>query len=512
MVFLLGCDLGTTATKTGLFDEGGNLLALARESSNILYGEDGSVTQNPEEMLLSVVRTVKEVAEKSGVNPQDIAAIALDGQMAGIMGVDKEGEAATPYDSWLDVRSASYAQLMKEKAEELIIKRSGMGPSINHGPKILWWKNEHPEVYQRIVKFTVPSCWIAQKLAGLSGEETYIDYTYIHFSCFANLKRNIWDEEILDLFGVTKEKMSRIVVPWEIIGNLKREWADQMGLPSGIPIVAGCGDTAANNLGAGVVRRGIAFDVAGAASCFSLFVDRFTPDVKFKTLLFPRSVLKGYYYPMAYINGGGMDVEWAKSELFRELSSSPDAFPLINQEVEKYASPPSGIIFIPHLRGRNCPAQPYLRGVFSGFSWDHKREHLFLAILEGIAFEYAFYLKVLRKLIPDVDFFEVRVIGGGAQSPLWNRIKASILGVPYVTLNRKECAIWGSAMLAGFAAGVFPDLAEKALASVDKVAVFEPDEKLHRQYEDILPLYLETMEKIGGVMTKFKSLSAKGRG
>ena len=506
MVYFIGCDLGTTATKTGIFDEEGKALAVAREGSNIIYGKDGSVVQDPQEMLFSVVRTVKEVVEKSGVKPENVAALALDGQMAGIMGVDEKGEAATPYDSWLDVRSAPYAERMKEKAEDLIIRKSGMTPSINHGPKILWWKHEHPEVYQRIAKFTVPASWVAQKLAGLPGEATFIDYTYIHFSCFADLEKKQWDEEILGLFEIEKGKMPRVVAPWEIVGRLKKEWAEKMGLCEGTPLVAGCGDQAANTLGAGVVKPGIAFDVAGTASCFSIFVDRFVPDVRYKTLLFPRSVLEMYYYPMAYINGGGMDVEWAKNELFRDLAGDPQAFARINEEVEQRIAPPSGIVFVPHLRGRNCPTQPYLRGVFAGFSWDHTREHLFLAILEGIALEYALYLKILRELIPDVDFFEVRVIGGGAKSVLWNRIKASILGVPYVTLSREEFAIWGSAMVAGHAVGAFPDLAAKAFNSVEKMTVFEPDEELHRKYQEFLPWYLETMERMNDVMTRFKNL------
>lgn len=506
MSFFIGVDLGTTATKTGLFDERGRLLAVARVPSNIIYGEDGSVIQKPEEMLQSVLDTVREVLAKSGINPVDVEAIALDGQMAGIMGVGEDGEAVTPYDSWLDFRAAPYAQKMKMEAEDLIIKRSGMGPSINHGPKILWWKHEQPEVYKKIHKFTVPACWVAQKLSGLPGEGTFLDYTYLHFSCFCNLEEKKWDDELLGTFGIEKEKMPRIVEPWNLVGKLQRKWAQQMGLPSGIPIVAGCGDQAANSLGAGVVEVGTAFDVAGTASCFSLFVDGYFPDVRYKTLLFPRSVLDGYYYPMAYINGGGMDLEWAKNELFRELSQYDNAFSLITKEVEKIASDPSGIIFVPHLRGRNCPTQPYLRGVFAGFSWEHRRENLFRAILEGIAFEYAFYLKIIRELIPNLVFNEVRVIGGGAKSAFWNRIKASVLGIPYLTLDREEFAIWGAALCAAFGVGAFTDLAGKAKNSVRVVDVFHPDEKLHRVYQKYLPYYLETMEVMNGVFEKYKEL------
>ena len=506
MPYLIGSDLGTTATKTGLFDEEGKLIAIARQKSNLIYGKDGSVIQDPYEMLNSVVETVGEVVEKSGVSPSSILAIALDGQMAGIMGVDESGEAATPYDSWLDVRCAPYTELMRDKAEELIIKRSGMAPSINHGPKILWWKKEEPEVYQKIDKFTVPSCWVSQKLSGLRGEETFIDYTYLHFSCFSDLENNCWDRELMEIFGVEESKFPLIVKPWQVIGKVKKEWAEKMGILVGTPVVAGCGDQAANNLGAGVVEKGTAFDVAGTASCFSLSVDKFVPDLEHKTILFPRAVLDGYYYPMAYINGGGLDLEWAKDEFFREWANLPHAFQLIDDEVEKIASSPSSLVFLPHLRGRNCPGEPYFRGVFAGFSWDHRREHLFRAILEGVAFEYAYYLSIIRQLLPEVNFREVRVIGGGAKSSFWNRIKASILHIPYVELDREEFAIWGAALLAGFGVGLFSDLKEKSIHSVQKVKTHFPQEEWSSFYNNLFLFYLDTLEKMGKVFDSHKEL------
>ena len=506
MAYLIGCDLGTTATKTALFNDKGELIVVEKVDSNIIYGDDRSVTQDPYEMFQSVIQSVKKVMEKSGISPDQVEAIALDGQMAGIMGVDAQGEAATPYDSWLDFRSADYAEKMKKEAEDFIFRQSGMGPSINHGPKILWWKHERPEIYRKIKKFTIPSSWITQKLAGLSGEDTFMDYTNIHFSCFADLRNIAWDKEILQIFDVEEDKFPRIVEPWMQVGQLQQPWAKEMGLTAGIPLIAGCGDQAANALGAGVSEPGIAFDVAGTASCFSLFVDEYNPDIKYKALMFPRSVLKDFYYPMAYINGGGMDLEWAKKELFREWADSPEAFRLMEQEVQKNAPKPSGIVFIPHLRGRNFPTQPWLRGVFAGFSWDHRRENLYRSVLEGIAFEYAYYLKVIRELIPTLTFKEVRVIGGGAKSLLWNTIKASILKVPYVELNRQEFAVWGSAMIAGYAVGVFQDLQKTSLNSVEKKKVHLPDEELSKIYDQFIPYYLETMDKMNEVFEHYREL------
>lgn len=506
MFYFIGCDLGTTGTKAGLFDAEGNLLATARQESNLIYGKDGSVVQDPQEMFSSVLETVKQVVAESGVDPKSVGGLALDGQMAGIMGVANDGEPATPYDSWLDFRAAPYAEQMKKKGEELIIRRSGMAPSINHGPKILWWKQEQPAVYQKIAKFTVPSCWVTQKLAGLAGDKTFIDYTYIHFSCFADIKNAKWDEELIELFGLEKEKFPQIVEPWKIVGKLQSPWAEKMGLLPGTPLAAGCGDQAANVLGAGVVDEGIAFDVAGTASCFALNVREYSADVQFKTILFPRSVLADFYYPMAYINGGGMDLEWAKRELFSELATSPRAFAQIDQLVKEKVPEPASIIFIPHLRGRNCPTDPYMRGVFAGFSWDHSREHLFRSILEGIAFEYRYYLKIVRELLPQTEFHQVRVIGGGAKSALWNRIKASVLEIPYAELNRSEFAIWGSALLAAYAAGAVDDLAQKSRQSVEVTKTYFPDDSLSARYRELFPLYLETLQGMGNIFEKFPQL------
>ncbi len=501
MTYFIGCDVGTTATKAGVFDTEGKLLASARRESKLHYGKDGSVIQDPYEMLESVTGSVKEAVEKSGVSPSDIGALALDGQMAGIMGVNGEGEPATPYDSWLDIRSAPYAEKMKKEGGDLVVSRSGMDPSINHGPKILWWKYEHPDVYRNIARFTMPSCWILQKMAGLAGEETFIDYTYLHFSCFSDLKKRTWDRELLTLFALEEAKFPRIVDPWAVVGKMERQWADACGLLQGTPLVAGCGDQAANVMGAGVVEEGTAFDIAGTASCFCLNVKDYAPDVEYKTLLFPRSVLPEFFYPMAYINGGGMDLEWAKNELFKDVAHQPDVFSIITREVEKKASVPAGLVFIPHLRGRNCPTQPYMRGVWAGFSWDHSREHLFRAILEGIAFEYAFYLGIIKELMPEAPVENVRVIGGGAKSSFWNTIKASVLGVPYYELNREECAIWGAALVAGHAVGSFPDLPGHSARSTRVTRSHQPVLELSKVYDEMFPFYLETMKKMGDVFT-----------
>lgn len=173
---LIGVDLGTTGTKAAVFDAAGNLLVSAYEESRLHYPRPGWVEQDPEDFYGSSVCTIKECMEKGGINPADVAAIAFDGQMAGIGTVDADWGTPTVYDSWLDTRCKPYIELMKRHEDPIIQKAAGP-PTYSHGPKILWWKHERPEVFKKIHKFVVPGCYVAGRMAGLEGDEAFIDYT-----------------------------------------------------------------------------------------------------------------------------------------------------------------------------------------------------------------------------------------------------------------------------------------------------------------------------------------------
>ncbi|MFZ3106995.1 MAG: FGGY family carbohydrate kinase, partial [Candidatus Hydromicrobium sp.] len=225
-IYLIGVDVGTNGTKSAIFDDSGNLISEAFEESKLYYPELCAVEQDPDEIYISVINTIKECVQKSDIDVRNVEGIAIDGQMAGICSIDKNWSAATPYDSWLDTRCAPYIEKLK-KEESKIISLTGGPPSFTHGPKMLWWKNEKPEVFKKIAKFIMPSAYAAGKLAGLKASEAYIDYTYIHFSCFADILNNRWSEDLCKDFGLPMEKLPKIVKPWEIVGRLSKEAAER---------------------------------------------------------------------------------------------------------------------------------------------------------------------------------------------------------------------------------------------------------------------------------------------
>jgi len=227
-------------------------------------------------------------------------------------------------------------------------------------------------------------------------------------------------------------------------------------------------------------------DTAGTASVLACCTDRFAADLKTRALVVMRSVIPGVWNPLAYIGGGGLALRW-----FREQFSGGD-YAAMFDEVDRAPAGCDGLIFSPHLGGRICPAAPAMRGAWLGFSWGHTRSHFIRAIAEGVAYEYAYYLRILQSLWPEQQLLEVRVIGGGAQSPTWNQIKADVLDVPFRRVLRAESATWGSALIAGRACGLIPDLAEAALTgSPVEGSCYRPDPSLRGTYDLATSRYLE---------------------
>lgn len=493
--YIIGIDIGTQGTKAALFNEDMEIQCTAFEESNLISPKTGTVWQEPEAIYLSCAHTIKALLEQSGVAAADIAAIGLDGQMAGIMGIGEDGEASTYYDSWLDMRCGDYMDMMRARAGKRVIELSGGPVTYIHGPKILWWKHEQPEAYAKTAKFVLPHAYVVGKMTGLKGDEAYFDYTHLHFSCFSDNANKQWSDELLETFEVDKAKMPRIVSPFEVVGKITREFAAISGLVEGIPVVAGCGDTAASTFGSGMYQRGMILDCAGTASVLCSVVDSFVPDTAHETLTMMRSPIDGLFLPLAYINGGGMCVRW-----FRDtLSGTPAAsYKEMEEQCEKVSPGSEGVIFIPHFSGRVLPNNPHLKGSYLGLDFKHTRAHMFRAVMEAVAYEYRYYVSVLRQLYPQDQFDEMITIGGGAKSPLFNQIKADVMGIGVTTFEMGETALLGSAVIAGVGTGLLSDYRAPIERVMKKGAQYKAEMQNHKAYQPYADAYLRAIDALTG--------------
>jgi xylulokinase len=470
---LTGIDIGTQGTTCAVYDENGSQKAEAFQPSCLLYPSPDAVEEDPGTQFLSVISTIKSCVQQLGHEAGNIAAIAIDGQMAGIIGINADGKHITPYDSWLDTRCAPQIKQMNDAAAQNIIQKNGCAASFNHGPKKLWWKQQHPGVYKHISAFVQPGSYVAMRLCGLNGAEAFIDHTYIHFSGFANNQLQQWDDELCNRFSFDQNKLPRIIAPQTVIGHITGEMAAATGLKQGIPVVAGCGDSAASFLGAGAVEKGVCIDLAGTASVFCSTTDQLRADVQHGILGCSRAVLPGLWHHFAYINGGGQNLEWFKQHIAGGLLNDAISFDTLNDAAEKIGD--DYPLFIPHLSGRVCPGQPQLRGAWLQIKREHGVPHFYKSALEAVALEYGIYLSVIKELQSDFVPVSLRITGGGSKSNLWNRIKADLLQMPVTVLKQAKGAPLGSALLAGFGVGLFSDLKQASNNWVQAQTTFESD-------------------------------------
>ncbi|MGC1784751.1 MAG: FGGY family carbohydrate kinase [Acidobacteriaceae bacterium] len=493
-MLLLGVDLGTTTTKAALYDLDGRLVSEGRAEVPLHHPRPGTVEQEMEDFYQSAATAIRGCMGSCNVDPTHVAGMAFDSQMAGIGGIDEFGKPAMRFDSWLDSRCQPYIEEIDRNFGDRVIELTGCPVTCNHAPKMLWWAEERPAEYKRIAKFVMPSSYVAGRAVHLRVEDTFIDPTFLHFTGVSDAASGTWSEELCSALGVDAGRLPRITEPWTVIGELSPESARDFGIKAGIPVAAGCGDTAAGALGAGIVRPGMLLDTAGTASVLAGCTDRFVADTRHKALMVMRSVVPGIWNPLAYVGGGGLAPSWF-GRLFSnghpEGVASDEAYAELFAQAADVPAGCDGLQFCPHLGGRVCPAAPEMRGAWIGFSWTHTRKHFFRAILESVGYEYAWYLRILRELAPELRLVEARVIGGGAKSETWNQIKADILSVPYVQLPRREWATLGSALIAGKASGLISNLAEAATELVPRAGtILSPNPALRTTYDASLERYL----------------------
>ena len=481
----IGIDIGTQGTKTVLCNIAGEVIDEEFCPSNLIRPDNDTVYEQPADILNSVITTVKAVASRAGENAKNIAAVCLDAQMAGIMAIDKDFGAVTPLDSWLDSRCRNYTSAIKERVGDAAVLSSGGQIIHSHASKILWWKNEHPDVYKKIYKFIQPNGFVAGKLCGIKAEDAFMDYTFLHFNVFSDNANLCYNKAILSEFGVEEAKLPRIVSPEYTVGEITPEYAHAMGLPGGVKVVAGCGDTAASSIGAGITKAGLAYDVAGTASVFACCTDKFTPDTKNHTLLFGRSVCEGLFLPLSYISGGGLCLKWFSDitgKSFKELDGAAEN------------SKSNGTVFIPHFSGRTLPLDDKVSGAFLGLGVNADAGSMFRSILEAIAFEYKSYLDILLCSGALKELSCVYGVGGGAKSAVFSKIKADVLGAKYVSLENAGSAPSAMARLAAKATGyVSGDYGE--IFGNEGGTAYEYENAAHAEYAEKAKRYLELLNK-----------------
>ena len=480
---VMGIDLGTSVVKAGIYTFDGRLQATASVPLRLIHGPDGRIEQDLDEMYGAAAAASR--ACLASFPASRVAAVAMDGQMAGIGIVDSAHRPAAPYDSWLDTRCGDMVAELGAKLGERITQTAGCAPTISIGPKMLWWRRHRPDVCENAASFVTASGYVAGRAVGLAGKDAFIDPSYLHFTSVADVGRGVWDEDLAADAGIDARLLPRIVESTQVVGTLTPAAAADFGLPTGVPMAAGCGDTAATALGGGVAEAGQSFDSAGTAGVFGVCLPSFLPDTAASTLMTMRSALPGRWYALGYVSGAGQLVEWACRELLGRAEFDDEAYAALAAAVARVPVGSNGVLVFPHFTGQVAPAAAAARGAFLGLTPTTTRDQMARATLESIALEYRRYAEIIRATAGSNAITEVIGTGGGSRLAVWNQMKADVLGVPYRPVAAVDTGTRGAAIVAMASLGVAaPDLGDEEWAAPEM-----PDPAATTAYKQVYELY-----------------------
>lgn len=465
MRYLLGIDIGTTSLKAAVFDEKANMMkAVTRDYTLDVKGDFVEFpAENYFTMMLDAMNELR--AE------YDIYSMSIDTQCETLIVTDENGSPLAPAIVWLDNRAVKQADKIREKfGEEAVYKVTGQ-PEINAtwpASKLLWLREEKPQVFGRIKKIFLLEDYLLYKLTGKFITEKTLQSSTIYF----DIKNHIWWDEMLDFIGVSKDLLPTPHDSGEVVGEYE-----------GIKVVTGAMDQVAGAIGAGVVKKGIVSEMTGTT--MAVFAPSDGIPAYNKTSKVPCHLnFDGKYCLLMWSPTAGIALKWFKNNFCEDFS-----FRQLDELAEKIPAGSDGLTFIPYLCGSVMPKYlPSARGVFYGLTMEHTRGHAVRSILEAVSCMLKANLDYLG-----VDCTEVRSMGGGAQSPLWCQIKADMTGKTLVTLKNDETACLGSAILAGVATGVFESVESACQLAVAKKRVYTPSGV---SYDECYQRYREIDDKI----------------
>lgn len=490
---LVGLDAGTSATKACAFTVHGQLVAEAGVSVALEHQAPSFAEQPADVLADSACEALRLVAEQ--IDPRAVAGIGVTGQMGGLVLVDEDGRAVSPHLSWLDGRAAAEIDRVMQDRGRRLLELGGLAPYL--APKAAWWQREHPD-RGRAARMVEPAGYILLQLAGAGAEEAVIDSSSSGFAGLFDVRTGVVEDELAELWGVPPGLAPRVVPAGEVAGRLSIGAASRTGLPAGIPLVVAPGDGPCGWLGVGAVDPGVTVDTAGTSDHIGICTASYAPDVQGRVLICLASGVEGLWHLQGYTSGTGLTQRW-----FLETFPADGGFAELERRAESVRAGAEGLVCIPHFGGRVCPYEPAVSGVFVGLTWRHRREHLYRALLESVAFEYGCYLEAARRVDPDIVPRQMRLIGGGAASGLWTRIKADVLGLRYSVMEESNYTCWGAALSAGVGVGVVDDMATTAREAARVREVVEPDAAAGEVYRELFDVYRSLFDALEG---PFRSL------
>ena len=495
--FILAHDTGTGGSKAVLTDLHGNVLHTQFQGYHVDYPKPGWAEQDPDLLWRAVAETSKKVIEESGVDPGQIIGLCVSAQMLNILPVDDQGRPLIQMLSWLDTRSVPQAdRILQTPGRAFFFARTGNVPTAKDMiPKILWVKEERPEIWENTFKLLDCKEYILHKITGRFVTDWHGASMYFLF----DPRTRMWCDEVCQVLGIPRERLPETRPCVDVIGEVQPHAADEMGLRPGTPVVVGAGDLGVAQVGVGAVGTGKVNLCVSTATWIAVSSDRFVNDPE-RPFWILSHVDPQKWIVSGEMETGGGSLMWFRDSLCQAESERAEkeglsTYQLLSRMVERVEPGSNGLLFTPWLSGERAPVlDHYLKGAFVGLTLGHTKAHMARAIMEGVAFHLRWILEQLEKLGLRIE--DVTASGGGNTSPVWSQIISDVIQREmHVVALPQEAGALGAALTAAVGLGVYPDMeAVDGLARFSRVVRpdaghFNTYDRLYKEYRNLYDVF-----------------------
>ena len=467
----IGIDLGTSSAKLLLMDEKGTILNTVTREYDLIFPHPGWSEQRPEDWKDAVMTGIPELLR--GFDGAQVAGIGAGGQMHGLVVLDENDEVIRPAILWNDGRTQKQVDYLNEEIGRGVLseRTANIAFAGFTAPKILWIRENEPDLFARIQKIMLPKDYINYVLTGVH----CCDYSDASGMLLLDVQHRRWSPEMLALCGVTGAQMPRLFESYECVGTVKPDVAAALGLPEGVKVAAGAGDNAAAAVGTGTVGEGGCNISLGTSGTVFISSKRFGVDPNNALHAFAHA--DGGYHLMGCMLSAASCNKWLMDEIYQTKDYAAEQRDITDEKLGR-----NHVFFLPYLMGERSPINDVrARGTFIGMTMDTTRSDLTQAVLEGVCFAIRDSIEVARSL--GIDIPRSKICGGGAKSPLWKKMMANVLNIPLDSAASEQGPGMGGAMLAMVACGAYPSVQAACDALVSTAATVTPDPEIAARYE-----------------------------
>lgn len=471
MNFYIGADLGTSSLKLMLVSADGTVHKSVNREYGVTYPKIGWSEQNPSDWWNAFVSGVKELT--ADINAAEVAAIGVAGQMHGLVVLDENDNVIRPTILWNDGRTGKEVDYLngtvgKEKLSRLTANVAFAGFT---APKLLWMKENEPDNFEKIARFMLPKDYINYSLTGVHAT----DFSDASGMLLLDVKNRCWSKEMLEICSVKEEWCPKLFESYDVIGTLKSDIADKLGLSDTVKVIAGAGDNAAAAIGTATVGEGRCNISLGTSGTVFISSESFSVDDNNALHSFAHS--DGGYHLMGCILSAASCNKWFCDKVLESSDYAKESAAINEDNLGK-----NNIFFLPYLMGERSPINDTdASGVFIGLNPESDRAAMLQAVLEGVSFAIRDNLEVAKKL--GINIERSMLCGGGAKSPVWRKILANVLGIELDLPVAEEGPGFGTAILSMVANGEYASVEDAVSRLVALRGTVKPDKALTELYE-----------------------------